>query len=196
MREFEAHLQWGGHRQGLYSANTIYQALRMIRAFYRWAFAQRLMLYNPTRNWILPRPRDVEERLLTEVELLQLQNLPDLTTPMGQRDALLLALLIYGNYSLERCMHLPCTELDAAERLHPTLKSAYERYFRQGRPASEHPVLLLTEKGQPMKTCEGFRQRLWALGQRIGLPQLSARILRKSQQAHQDELSKRRGPLL
>lgn len=199
LKQFEAHLQWGTHRDGLYSANTVYQALRMVRNFYRWAKASDLVAAEPTEGWVLPRPRSAPDRLLTQVELLQLFNLPNLARPIGQRDALVLALLFYKSYSLNQCIRLQVGELPGDDQADPALRAAWERYVWQGRADVAHPdqaLLLLTRTGQPLTDSQTLRIRLRDLGRRIGHPSLSARILRKSRKAHEIEASKRHAHLL
>lgn len=186
-------------RDGLYSANTVYQGLRMIRGFYRWALAGGLVAADPTSSWILPRPRSNPDRLLSQTEVLQLFNLPDLATPIGQRDALVLALVFYGGHSLDRCRRLRCDELDWTEQDYLNIRSDFDRYVRQGRAsgaAEDQPILLLTEGGKPLADAQALRLRLRALGKEIGRPDLCVRILRKSRKAHQADLSKRQGRLL
>lgn len=199
LKQFEAHLQWGAHRDGLYAANTVYQALRMIRSFYRWAKSGDLVLSDPTEGWILPRPRSAPDRLLTQVELLQLFNLPDLARPTGQRDALVLALIFYAGYNLNQCIRLRRTELTGTDQADPALRAALDRYLRQARAcvaARDQPLLLLTRGGQPLTDSQTLRIRLQDLGRLIGHPNLSVRVLRKTRRAHEIELSKRQGHLL
>jgi len=199
LKQFEAHLQWGGRKGKLYSANTVYQAVRMVRSFYRWAKVGGLVAADPTTDWVLSRPRIATVRLLTQIEVLQLFNLPDLATPLGQRDVLMLALLFHGNYSLERCRTLRCGELAWNVNYNPTLKSAHDRYFQQGRAqidTKNQPILLLTDWGEPLGTDAALKNRLKALGQQIGHPRLSHRVLLESRNALELDVSQRRLRLL
>lgn len=199
LKQFEANLQWSSRRDGLYAANTVYQGLRMIRGFYRWARARDLVATDPTHSWILPRPRSNPDRLLTQTEVLQLFNLPDLAEPIGQRDALMLALVYHGGHSLDACRRLRLGDLDWNDENCLTLKPDYERYARQGRAgcaSEDQPILLLTKSGKPLSDSQALRARLRLLGQQIGRTDLCVRILRKSRKAHQADLSKRQEPLI
>lgn len=149
-------------------------------------------------GWILPRPPDPVDRLLTQLEVLQLFNLPDLATPMGQRDALLLALIYHRGYNLQQCRRLRCNELTWSPDQDASLRAAFERYLQQGQTCQarkNHEHLLLTERGTPIQTAECLALRLTKLGKQLGHPKLSARILHKSWKAHQDSLSRRQSPL-
>ena len=199
LKDFEVHLQWVAGRQGLYAANTVYQALRMIRAFYRWAAARGLAAKDPTRDWILARPRSVPAKLLSQLELLQLFNLPDPTKWSGQRDALLLALVFHGGYSLSQCCRIRWDQLTWTGQEDPFFRAAFDRYMKEGRADSagnKQRILLLTRFGKPTNHTQTFRVRLRALGKQIGHPNLTVRDLRQTKKAHQTELSKRLTPLL
>lgn len=199
LKDFETHLQWGTHRDGLYAANTVYQALRMIRGFYRWSATRGLVAKDPTQDWILPRPRSTPAKLLTQLELLQLFNLPDPTTWIGQRDALVLALVFYGGYSLRQCCRLRCDDLTWTGQEDPFFRAAFDRYLKEGRAdyaGNKQRILLLTRFGKPTTDAQTFRLRLRLLGKQIGHPNLTVRDLRQTKKAHQAELLKRQAPLV
>ena len=199
LKDFEVHLQWVAGRTGLYAANTVYQALRMIRGFYRWSLVRGLVAKDPTQDWILPRPRSAPAKLLTQLELLQLFNLPDPSKWIGQRDALMLALIFYGGHSLQRCIRLRRDDLHWTGQEEPALKAAFDRYVREGRASTaetNQKILLLTRRGQPITDVQALRLRLRELARRIGHETLTVRDLRTTRKALQAELSKRQAPLL
>lgn len=195
---FEQHLQWSVHgRGGLYSAQSTHQALRMLRTFFTWAYETGRIGKNPMQGWLLPGPPRGLRIALERAQVLRLLNLPNLTTPWGQRDALLLQLLYYQGLGLEPCRKLHCSDL-VAQELEDSTKAALQRYLQDGRThleaRSDPPEklqLLLAENGRPYKTKEGLAARLRLYAPEIGLQQLSASLLRHSYRAHQAELQRR-----
>lgn len=192
-------MQWTPSRRGLRAENTIYQALRLVRVFYRWALAHQLVDRDPMADWILPRPRTPDERLLTPVEVLRLFNLPDLATPLGQRDAVMLGLLYHREFGTKACITVRCHQLTWSPDEDATLRTAFDRYVSEGRifqlrqapgrPLSD--ILLLTDEGLPLTSFQAIQGRLRSLGRQLGHPKLNVRILHKSKRANQASLSRR-----
>ncbi|MEW6277670.1 MAG: hypothetical protein AB1758_03530, partial [Candidatus Eremiobacterota bacterium] len=110
VRADELELLWQpGPRGQLYAANTVDQALWMVRGFLRWAHRQGLLPRDPSRQLVLGRPVQPSPRLLTSEEVEQLLALPDLDTALGLRNRCILA-------SQELC-GLNLADLSLAERL-------------------------------------------------------------------------------
>ena len=192
LQDFQGQQQWAPNRKGgLKSANTIYQGMRLLRAFYSWAQAETLVQQNPMHDWILPRPANVSQTLLSWKMVQHLFNLPDLGSPKGQRDLLLLHLL-YQGVTQKRCLRL---ELHSELPDDPTLQAVTQRYLSSGRPSlvmREHGKLLVNDCGQPYETSEGLRQRVLRYARVLQCPNLCARTLRESLKEHQAELASRR----
>lgn len=195
LQAFQQELCWSSNgRGGLQSGNTIYQGLRLLRAFYRWAAASEQIAKNPMQDWILARPATLRVQPLKPGLVLDLFNLPDLAKPAGQRDYLLLH-LVYQGLSLAECQLL---DIDSDVPSDPGLQSALRNYLRRGRPQlarEPNSRLLLTRNGRPYGTVEGLRQRFYRYGRLLGRPDLSARLLQYSLLEHQAELSQRRANL-
>lgn len=191
LEDFQSQQQWTANRRGgLKSANTVYQGMRLLRAFYAWAAGRGLVEKNPMQDWILPRPEPVPKPPLSWQVVLQLFNLPDLGCPKGQRDLLLLHLL-YQGVSPRRCLRL---QLQSELPHDSTLQAVAQLYLSNGRArlvVREHETLLVTNRGTPYETIEGLRQRLRYYARALPCPNLSARALRESLREHQAELATR-----
>lgn len=146
------------------------QRLLPVRAFFKWAARQHLILYNPASELELPK---VERRLprpaLTaqEAELVLAQ--PDLTTPAGLRDRAMLELLYSTGIRRGELARLVLFDLDAErrtllirqgkgrkDRLVPVGERALawvERYLHEARPTlarePDDGTLFLTVDGTP-----------------------------------------------
>ena len=203
LERFRQHLLWTAQsRGGLFSPNTVYQGLRVLRAFYAWAKRAGLILENPIADWILPRPYESPPLLLTRAEFQALLNRPDLSTPGGLRDQLLLHLIASAQLSLTSCRLLELTHLQHGQiawqdrfiPLDDGLHTALHSYLQKGRPALEREPqthLLLTQRGRPYATHEGLRYRLNHYARQLGWKNLDARTLHRSARAHSLELSQR-----
>ena len=195
---FEQHLQWSvHHRGGLYSALSADQALRMIRQFYAWAHSTGRVASNPMKGWIFPRLQPQIRALLDRAQALKLLNLPDLATPAGQLDALLLHLVYYQGFGLEACRRLRCDGL-AERELEPATQGALQRYVQDGRvrlklrwPTETEALMLSPKNGQPYGTEAGLAYRLCLCARQMGLGRISARLLQHSYRAHQLALQRR-----
>jgi integrase/recombinase XerD len=93
------------------------QRLLPVRAFYRWAARNNVVLYNPASELELPR---AEHRLpkpaLTAAEAEQVLAEPDLSDPLGLRDRAMLEVLYSTGIRRSELAHLAIFDLDA-ERL-------------------------------------------------------------------------------
>jgi integrase/recombinase XerD len=90
------------------------QRLLPVRAFYRWAARNNVVLYNPASELELPR---VEHRLpkpaLTAAEAEAVLAVPDLRAPLGLRDRALLEVLYSTGIRRSELAHLAVFDLDA-----------------------------------------------------------------------------------
>ena len=191
VQEFEQQLRWSRGRQGLLSEHSLAQALGLLRGFLRHhrehceqdAFAGRLLRHVPR----------TPPRLLSRPELLQLLSLPDPTEAHGQRDHLLLTLLVFAGLTLQRCRCLSCGEFDLADWPGEVRASA-QRYRQSGRLLQQtrpQPHLLLTETGKPYTSDQGLQARLNTLARKLGWRPLPARLLGRAHQEHLAELTRR-----
>lgn len=187
LEDFQQQLLWTPNGfGGLQSANTIYQGLRCLRAFYRWAVSSQLIRNNPMKDWILSRPASNPRNLLSWEQTQELFRKPDLGRPEGHRDLLALH-LVYHGFSLRQCIQLETrSELSADD----TLQAVRARYLAHARVRlmgnQEHTILLVTIRGLPFATAEGLRACL-----RRYAPKMSALILQNSRRAHEQELGRR-----
>lgn len=180
-------------RGGLQSANTVYQGMRLLRAFYRWACENKYTRNNPMEAWVLPRPPERSQVLLNWTQILQLFNLPDLSRPAGQRDHLMLHLL-YQGLSPKLCRQLFASRRGELPQ-DPDLLASLELYLEQGRPQLDRgrsQALLLREDGLGFATSEGLCQRVRRYQRALGLAELNGRILVKSRIALEEQLANRR----
>lgn len=196
IEDFQRQQLWKPTRLGrLQTANTIDQGLRFLRHLYVWAHDQGLVRKNPMQGWMLPRPPQPERRPLTALEVLQAFNAPDLATPAGQADLVLLHFL-YQGLSSERCR---CLRLDQLDELPDdlALDLALSRYLQQGRPIQmkvPSPYVLLGARG-PYGSAAAIKYRLlrydYVLNRR-----LTARLLNQSRLAHAAEAEQRHSGIL
>jgi len=184
---FQQLLLWtpNGHG-GLQSGNTIYQGLRLLRAFYAWAVKCELLSASPMEGWCLPRPPSHPRRPLTWEETQQLFRTPNLGQPQGHRDLLLLH-LIYQGVSISHCRRVT---IDSEVPGDDTLQAVRGRYLSRARPSLvgdlAHIYLLVTDNGLPFGSNTGISLRL-----KRYRPDLNALILQDSKRAHDAEISRR-----
>lgn len=165
-RLFEQELLWKpASNRRLYAQNTVYQALRMVRDFLRWAQRQSHLPYNPAQDVLLSRPPQPARPTLSPAEFQQVLQAPDPDTPLGMRDRSILALLAFTDLHQAElvqldieALHLGQARLNGRGRrpvpLDSHLVELLARYFWKGRPVlarpSSEPALLLTRRGQRM----------------------------------------------
>jgi integrase/recombinase XerD len=183
----------------LYSANTVDQALRTLRTFFRWTLAQKLTRQPVPAGFALPQPTTPEPVILTRAQVLALLQLPDTNTAKGMRDALILELLYAFPLTTGQCERLRLDQvvdrqLVFVEKTYPLHDTwpAMERYLEAGRPClarDDTPTLLLGAHGTAFTSIDKV---LHHYGFQLGLPQLlNARILRHSYRDHIAALARR-----
>ena len=91
------------------------QRLLPVRAFFKWAARNRIVLYNPASEIELPK---VEQRLprppLTAAEAEAVLAMPDLANPIGVRDRAMLEVLYSTGIRRAELAHLAVFDIDAA----------------------------------------------------------------------------------
>ena len=94
LEAFQAQLLWTQGSDGqLFTANTVYQAVRMVRAFLRWAVQQGHVPEDPTCGWILRRPVTVR-RSVSPDEVRRLLRALDTDSLSGVRMRAMVAVLV------------------------------------------------------------------------------------------------------
>lgn len=213
LEAFRARLVWTpGPRGHLYSPNSVDQALRMVRAFLRWACAAGHLALDPSRDLVLGRPEQPPQRVLTPEEVERLLATPDAATAHGQRDRAILALLYALEVSSAECaaldlvhLHLPRRRLAVPDPLEErlldvpdSLASLLDRYVHDGRRelagGGFEPALFLGRDGRRLGLPR-LRQLVGQLGRAAGLgPRISPRVLQRSFRAHTAAFHERRFP--
>ena len=201
--QLEAYLQWllwtplpTGR---LRSPNTVYQGMRMLRHFLRWAVSEGGIDADPTAGWVFGKPTTRTPMLLSRAQLESLFNAPN-ANPIGQRNrAVLQTIAELGLYS-ERCSLLNLADLDLVGyqlqglKLSAHLAELFHSYLRHARPA------LLTNPAEPALFLGRFGGRLtpeaveFMLADYTRGHRVSPRTLRRSWLAHRDAFLNRRLP--
>ena len=188
--------------QGL-SARSIARALNAVRMFYRFLLMEKVVKEDPTADVRSPRTWKTLPRFLTLEDVDRLLGAPDLSTPLGLRDAAMVELLYATGLRVSELLSLRISELklDAGyltcvgkgnkERLVPMGKKATDSlgaYLDLGRPVlakgSTSTALFLNSRGRSLSR-QGFWKILKAHGRSIGLKgNLSPHMLRHSFATH------------
>ena len=188
LEDYRRTLRWEPGRSGrLYAPATVIQAMSQLRHFLRWAQRTGWLTHDPSLGLVVGlAPKST--RLLTPAQLVELLTAPDPSRPMGQRDALLLELVMTLEFGLTRTLALDLADvprLPARERL--------QRYLREGRPAlAQDPretALLLTQTGGRLVAGRAM-QLATQYARPLGLETpISTRLLARSFRAHQAAFS-------
>lgn len=154
---FQQRLLWQpGPAGSFYAPNSVDQALRTVRTYLRWAHAQGQLASDPTRHWVLGRPRQRPQPVLSREELARLLDTPP-ATPAGLRNRAVLGVFTELGLGPTAVRQL---ELDQAEpvgrrlanrELSPALAEHLARYLESGRPAlssGTSSALFLNRLGQ------------------------------------------------
>lgn len=209
LRRFHRMLLWRPGRRGrLFAPNSLYQALRMVRAFLRWAHREGFLAQDSARELVLSRPPTPPRRLLTAAELATLRCHLDPTTAMGLRQAVVFELA--QQMPLRELLSRELEHLDRARsllwlsdgrclRLEELALRALTAYLDRARPGlvrdPAQPALLLCRGGGRLKEVPA-QLCLRTLGRRAGLKTLlGPRRLLQSAPALADEFARQRLPL-
>jgi len=192
---------------GLYrrklSSRSVARHLVTLRVFFRFAVTEGLLSEEPTLNLDAPRVWKGLPILLSIPQVEKLLAQPDVSTPLGARDAAMLEVLYSTGLRVSELVGLRLAELDLnmgcvrcvgkgnKERLVPLGRRAVEALRRflgvpraqllRGRPS---PVVFVNHRGSKL-TRVGFWKVIKGYGRRAGLPpKLSPHKLRHSFATH------------
>lgn len=198
VQKYEQRLTWSMNASGrTFSASSIDQGLREIRAFLRWAVHQGLLAPDPTAGWLLPRPIPREQHPLSQAQLRKILDECPGIDPLGLRDRVILWVLAELGFSIRVCHEMDLADLDLVryrlcrKPLSAQLVDHCRRYLDKGRPAllsdPDEPALLLTRTG----TRIGAQSVRVVARRQAGLT-ISPQLLRRSWLAHRDAMAGRR----
>lgn len=209
LRRFRQVLLWQPSRRGrLLAPNSLDQALRMVRAFLRWAHREGFVLQDCARELVLSRPPQPPRRLLTAAELERIRSALDPAPELGLRQAVLLELL--QQLTLPELLARDIPDLDLADGLllledgqrlqleEPAVR-ALAAYLERVRPGlaqdPEQPALLLCRGGRRLGLVSA-QVCLRRLGRRLGLEvTLGPRRLLQTARARANAFARGRLPL-
>ena len=149
-------LLWkSGVRGKLYSENTVNQAVLVVRRFYSWAVERGFVLVSPAAELKIRRVPKKDKREWTPTERRRLLSWPDLDSPVGIRDRVVLGILLATDISRPggSRLDLDHVQLDTGalfatgrrrgvKALSDGLCADLERYLKESRP------LLVTDPQQ------------------------------------------------
>jgi len=150
-------------------ASTQQARLVSVRSFFKWLVRQDVLLFNPASEIDLPKGEDRLPHFLTESEVGQVLNRPDLNTPTGIRDRAMLEVLYCTGMRRKELAELTVFSIDA-ERLTVTIRKGkgkkdrmipiasravewVEKYLEDARPklvvgSTGHTLFVSSKTGQ------------------------------------------------
>lgn len=201
---FRRHLRGTATRSGgLLRPGTVAGHLGTVRSWLRWLVAEGLLVMDPTRDLVLPRPPRPLPRLLTPAEVALLLEQLNPRTTEGLRDRALLELLYGLGLRREECRRLNLEDLDRVQAtlrlrqtknrrerhlpLTPRLLEALAAYLERGRPrwvrALDEPALFLSRRKTRL-TVYRIHQIVEEAGRAAGLGRVSPHALRHACATH------------
>ncbi len=186
-----------------YSPRSIMRFSSSLRHLYGFMAEEGMIQENPTEILETPRAFRLLPKYLTDAEVALLLSLPDVETPLGQRDKAMIELLYATGLRVSELVNLKINDLNldecflitfgkgAKERLVPFTDSARDwvrRYLEDGRVVTlkgkESYVLFLNRFGTGL-TRQGFWKLLKAYGRKAGIAdKLSPHTLRHTFATH------------
>lgn len=140
------------HRRGM-ARRTIARKLAAIKSFMKFAAARELAAQNPARLVQGPKLEKRLPTLLNREEAARLMELPDRSTPSGQRDAVILELLYSTGIRRAELEGLKIADIDLhAGTLKVLGKGGKERIVPFGRPAAEAIRGYLARRAELLRT--------------------------------------------
>jgi len=125
---------------------SIARKLSAVRSFYRYLLRESIISENPVVHTASPKLDRRLPSFLTEEEILQLLEAPDLSTPQGQRDRALLELLYASGIRISELVSLDLGQvnLDTVE-IRVRGKGSRERMVLMGEPAARALKVYLSQ---------------------------------------------------
>ncbi len=125
---------------------SIARKLSAIRSFYRYLMREEIVTTSPVADTSSPK---LDKRLpdfLSQKEVLELLNAPDLSTPQGQRDQALLELLYASGLRVSELVNLDIDKVNLdANEIRVWGKGSRERMVLMGRPAAAALVTYINQ---------------------------------------------------
>lgn len=186
-----------------YSPRTIMRHISTLRNFFKFLYNEEDIPVNPAEILETPKAFKMLPKYLTNDEVEKLLNLPDTTTPTGQRDKAMIELLYATGLRVSELIDLKMNNLNleerflitfgkgSKERLVPFSKKAYRylvTYINDGRikllKDKKSYFLFLNVRGNKISR-QGFWKILKAYGRKIGIEhKLSPHTLRHTFATH------------
>ncbi len=186
-----------------YSPRTIMRHVSTLRNFFKFLYNVGELPANPAEILETPKAFKMLPKYLTNEEIEKLLNLPDTSTPTGQRDKAMIELLYATGLRVSELIDLKMNNLNleerflitfgkgSKERLVPFSKKAYEfliNYINDGRlkllKGKKSYFLFLNSRGNKISR-QGFWKILKAYGRKIGIEhKLSPHTLRHTFATH------------
>jgi len=125
---------------------SIARKLSAIRSFYRYLMREEIVTTSPVADTSSPK---LDKRLpdfLSQKEVLELLDAPDLSTPQGQRDLALLELLYASGLRVSELVNLDIDKVNLdANEIRVWGKGSRERMVLMGRPAAAALVTYINQ---------------------------------------------------
>ena len=125
---------------------SIARKLSAVRSFYRYLMREEIVTTSPVADTSSPK---LDKRLpdfLSQKEVLELLNAPDLSTPQGQRDQALLELLYASGLRVSELVNLDIDKVNFdANEIRVWGKGSRERMVLMGRPAAAALVTYINQ---------------------------------------------------
>jgi len=197
------------HRAGYHPA-SIARRLYELRSCFRFLLRERILSDNPAARVHPPKqPRTLPDYLTVE-QVIELLSAPDISTPLGMRDAAILEVLYSAGLRRSELMGLKVGDVDLREKriwvwgkgkkerialIGEPAKLALSRYLEQGRPqllarnphAADHPpkALFLNHRGGPLSSPRAISAILNKYLKQVDLPRrVTPHTLRHSFATH------------
>ena len=197
------------HRAGYHPA-SIARRLYELRSCFRFLLRERILSDNPAARVHPPKqPRTLPDYLTVE-QVIDLLSAPDISTPLGMRDAAILEVLYSAGLRRSELMGLKVEDVDLREKrirvwgkgkkaritlIGEPAKLALSRYLEQGRPqllarnprAADHPpdALFLNYRGGPLSSPRAISAILNKYLKQVDLPRrVTPHTLRHSFATH------------
>ena len=123
--------------QGFVKA-SIARKLSAIRSFYRYLLREKIMDTSPVATTSSPKLDRRLPSFLTQEEVKQLLEAPDLSTPQGQRDRALMELLYASGLRVSELVSLNLEQADlGSQEIRVWGKGSKERVVLMGKPAAQ-----------------------------------------------------------